>query len=68
MRAASCISSATEKGFNPVFQESCMKKQVLKRMPEETQKVHAADFEKEKKKLEQSFKKKEMPFRLFWVK
>lgn len=45
-----------------------MKSQKLKQLPEEVQQVHAKEFEKEKKKLDSSFKKKEMPFKLVWVK
>ncbi len=45
-----------------------MKSQKLKRLPLEVQQAHANEFEKEKKKLESSFKKKEMPFKLVWVK
>lgn len=45
-----------------------MRKQQERKVPLETLQAHQQDFEKEKKKLDNSFKKKGMPFRLVWVK
>ena len=45
-----------------------MRKQQEKRVPLETIEAHRKEFLKEKEKLDKSFEKKKMPFKLVWVK